>query len=125
MSDFLLIDDDEAFCMVLARSLARRGHAVQCARDADEALRLAAQGPARILLDLNLAGDSGLRLLPALRAASPGSAIVVLTGYALEHESELSKALQMRGVYYIGKPTPGSILALQIKNMVTNGLEHA
>ena len=67
---------------------------------------------------------SCMDVIETIRRQNPNVPIVVLTGYALEHESELSKALQMRGVYYIGKPTPGSILALQIKNMVTNGLEH-
>ncbi|WP_434634414.1 helix-turn-helix domain-containing protein [Chromobacterium sp. CV08] len=68
---------------------------------------------------------SCMDVIETIRRQSATVPIVVLTGYALEHESELSKALQMPGVYYIGKPTPGSILALQIKNMVTNALEHA
>ncbi|QEL55744.1 response regulator [Chromobacterium paludis] len=68
---------------------------------------------------------SCMEVIETIRRHKPNVPIIVLTGYALEHESELSKALQMRGVYYIGKPAPGSILALQIKNMVTNALEPA
>ncbi|MCD4500289.1 response regulator transcription factor [Chromobacterium vaccinii] len=102
MSDFLLIDDDEAFAMVLTRSLARRGHAVAWARDAAEALARAAERPSRILLDLNLDGDSGLRLLPALRAASPDSAIVVLTGYA--SIATAVEATKLGAVQYLAKP---------------------
>ncbi|MEN2426418.1 response regulator transcription factor [Chromobacterium vaccinii] len=102
MSDFLLIDDDEAFAMVLTRSLARRGHAVAWARDAAEALARAAERPARILLDLNLDGDSGLRLLPALRSASPDSAIVVLTGYA--SIATAVEATKLGAVQYLAKP---------------------
>ncbi|VEB40842.1 Response regulator prrA [Chromobacterium violaceum] len=102
VSDFLLIDDDEAFAMVLTRSLARRGHAVAWARDAAEALARAAERPARILLDLNLDGDSGLRLLPALRAASPDSAVVVLTGYA--SIATAVEATKLGAVQYLAKP---------------------
>ncbi|QEL56706.1 response regulator transcription factor [Chromobacterium paludis] len=102
MSDFLLIDDDEAFAAVLMRSLARRGHAAVWARDAGEALARAAERPARILLDLNLDGDSGLRLLPALRAASPDSAIVVLTGYA--SIATAVEATKLGAVQYLAKP---------------------
>ncbi|POA97340.1 two-component system response regulator [Chromobacterium sinusclupearum] len=102
MSDFLLIDDDEAFAMVLMRSLSRRGYAAVWARDAVQALARAAQRPARILLDLNLDGDSGLRLLPALREASPDSAIVVLTGYA--SIATAVEATKLGAVQYLGKP---------------------
>ncbi|SUX54577.1 response regulator transcription factor [Chromobacterium vaccinii] len=102
MSDFLLIDDDEVFAMVLTRSLARRGHAAAWARDAAEALARAAERPARILLDLNLDGDSGLRLLPALRTASPDSAIVVLTGYA--SIATAVEATKLGAVQYLAKP---------------------
>ncbi|WP_434632777.1 response regulator transcription factor [Chromobacterium sp. CV08] len=102
MSAFLLIDDDEAFATVLARSLTRRGHAVAWARSADEALERAAERPARILLDLNLDGDSGLSLLPALRAISPDSAIVVLTGYA--SIATAVEATKLGAVQYLAKP---------------------
>lgn len=102
MSDFLLIDDDEAFAMVLMRSLSRRGYAAEWARDAAQALARAAERPARILLDLNLDGDSGLRLLPALREASPDSAIVVLTGYA--SIATAVEATKLGAVQYLGKP---------------------
>ncbi|UTH75221.1 response regulator transcription factor [Chromobacterium sp. IIBBL 290-4] len=102
MSDFLLIDDDDAFAMVLARSLGRRGQEVARARDAAEALTMAAEEPARILLDLNLDGDSGLRLLPALREISPASAIVVLTGYA--SIATAVEATKLGAVQYLAKP---------------------
>ncbi|PRP70473.1 hypothetical protein BUE93_12570 [Chromobacterium amazonense] len=68
---------------------------------------------------------SCMQVIETILRHSPNVPIIVLTGYALEHENELSQALQTHGVYYIGKPAPGSILALQIKNMVTNALEPA
>ena len=55
---------------------------MRAAQTAAQALELAGDTPARIVLDLNLDGDSGLRLLPALHTACPHSAILILTGYA-------------------------------------------
>jgi two-component system response regulator RegA len=106
----LLIDDDEAFSAVLARSLTRRGHAVTVANSADAALDGADTLPTRIVLDLNLGGDSGLRLLPLLRQRYPDAAVVVLTGYA--SIATAVEATKLGAVQYLAKPaTVDDILA--------------
>jgi two-component system response regulator RegA len=79
----LLVDDDAVFTSVMARGFERRGFACcEChsARAAVEACAWFA--PSHILLDLNMPQESGLVALPALLAAAPGAAVVVLTGYA-------------------------------------------
>ncbi len=100
--DFLLVDDDEAFAAVLARSLSRRGCVVRIAANGADALRPDAPAPSRIVLDLNLGGDSGLRLLPALRQRYPQAAIVVLTGYA--SIATAVEATKLGAVQYLAKP---------------------
>ncbi|HJV06216.1 MAG TPA: response regulator [Chromobacteriaceae bacterium] len=100
--DFLLIDDDEAFSTVLARSLRRRDFTVTVACDAESALTQAADNPGRIVLDLNLEGDSGLRLLPLLREVCPQTEIVVLTGYA--SIATAVEATKLGAVQYLAKP---------------------
>ena len=85
MPTLLLIDDDPVFLTMLARSLKRRGWDSLSAHDEAEALSLLAAPPAGIdgvLLDLNLAGYSGLRLIGPVREALPTVPVVVLTGYA-------------------------------------------
>ncbi|MDH0340303.1 response regulator transcription factor [Chromobacterium haemolyticum] len=110
MLDFLLVDDDEAFVAILARSLSRRGFKVAAAQTSEQALELAGEAPARIVLDLNLDGDSGLRLLPALHAACPHSAILILTGYA--SIATAVEATKLGAVQYLAKPaTVDEILA--------------
>ncbi|NHR07194.1 response regulator [Chromobacterium haemolyticum] len=110
MLDFLLVDDDEAFVAMLARSLSRRGFQVAATQTAAQALALAGEAPARIVLDLNLDGDSGLRLLPALHAACPRSAILILTGYA--SIATAVEATKLGAVQYLAKPaTVDEILA--------------
>lgn len=82
-ASMLLIDDDLAFCQVLARLLQRRGIAVQARHDAASALAalddFAAEG---IVLDLKLGADNGLLLIPHLLARRPQARIVLATGYA-------------------------------------------
>ncbi|NNJ78700.1 MAG: response regulator transcription factor [Xanthomonadales bacterium] len=79
----LLVDDDTAFLQVLSRALQRRGYAVVTAQTGDEALAEAKKcTPNYALVDLKLAGSSGLDLVPDLLDIDPDLVIVVLTGYA-------------------------------------------
>ncbi len=70
-----VVDDDPTFQRVLARALERRGFAalgISSATEAEARLQRAAQpGPDFAVVDLNLAGDSGLRLIRALAREEP------------------------------------------------------
>lgn len=79
----LLIDDDLAFCQVLARMLGRRGVQVQARHDAASALAALDEfSPEGIVLDLKLGADNGLLLIGDLRQRCPQARIVLATGYA-------------------------------------------
>ncbi|WP_338845167.1 response regulator transcription factor [Massilia sp. W12] len=79
----LLLEDDAVFAQTLARSLGRRGFAVQiCAQGAAALQACHAQQFDYLCLDMHLEQDSGLHWLPQLRAAQPQARIVMLTGYA-------------------------------------------
>jgi two-component system response regulator RegA len=69
MKHFLIIDDDETFASVLARSIARRGYQTHTANDAETALALlhaqTTDGAiTHVVLDLKLSKTTGLQLLP-------------------------------------------------------------
>ena len=100
--DILLVDDDVVFAGVLARGLQRRGHQPQLAHDAAAALGAVAKLPDAVILDLNLAGESGLRLLPELLAIAPQARILVLTGYA--SIATAVDAVKLGAVNYLAKP---------------------
>jgi two-component system, response regulator RegA len=101
--DFLLVDDDEAFRTVLARTLERRDFTVELAASGDQALAKLAQFEVqRILLDLSMPGESGLRTLPKLKQAAPQARIVVLTGYA--SIATAVDAIKLGAVNYLTKP---------------------
>lgn len=103
MEKVLVIDDDETFNTVLTRALGRRGLAVEGATDAAAALTLASQRPPDcVVLDLNLAGSSGLALIEPLLAINPDCRIVVLTGYA--SIATAVDAVKLGAVQYLAKP---------------------
>lgn len=79
----LLVDDDPVFLRTLQRSLARRDVMAEAASSAPEALEMARRhAPDFAVLDLRLAGDSGLDLIRPLRDVREDMRILLLTGYA-------------------------------------------
>jgi len=102
-SSLLLVDDDPTFCRVLGLALGRRGFAVTTAHASAAALEHArCEPPEYVVLDLNLAGDSGLGLIPELLALDPGTRIVVLTGFA--SIATAVDAIKLGAVNYLTKP---------------------
>jgi two-component system response regulator RegA len=99
----LLVEDDATFSATLARALKRRGYEVFVAATPEAALESArAEAPDWIVLDLNLAGASGIGLIPKLRESLPEARIVVLTGYA--SISTAVDAIKLGAVQYLAKP---------------------
>lgn len=99
----LVIDDDPAFNRVLSRALAQRGFTVFSALTAEEGLQLARRHePEFVVLDLNLAGESGLRLIEPLLRTNPDARILVLTGYA--SITTAVDAVKLGATQYLAKP---------------------
>jgi two-component system response regulator RegA len=100
----LVIDDDPVFNRVLSRALTQRGFEVAGVLSAAEAAALIpATRAARAVLDLNIAGTSGLTLIAPLLAANPACRIVVLTGYA--SIATAVEAIKLGATHYLAKPT--------------------
>jgi two-component system response regulator RegA len=104
IGNLLLIDDDPALRGVLARALERRGFAVSSVDSLQACERRLADGYQAdfAVLDLNLGGASGLRLIEPLRRANAGCEIVVLTGYA--SISTAVDAIKLGARQYLAKP---------------------
>lgn len=104
MNELLIIDDDITFCEVLAHALRRRGIGTRHAHSAADARALLARHPIdATVLDLRLAADNGLELIPALCELRPGVRIVVLTGYA--SIATAVEAIKLGAHHYLTKPT--------------------
>ena len=106
MSDapgLLLVDDDPTFCDAMRRALVRRGFRVALAHDVDAALAaMRIETPAYAIIDLRMPGNSGLTLIPRLRALSERMRIVVLTGYA--SVATAVEAIKLGATHYLAKP---------------------
>jgi two-component system response regulator RegA len=99
----LLVDDDEVFLRVMGRALQRRGFDVFSAYTIEEALSLArVHCPAFAVVDLKLENDTGLNLIPGLRALNSDMMIVLLTGYA--SIATAVEAIKLGADNYLPKP---------------------
>ena len=104
MKNGLLVDDDTLYLSVLKRSLERRGHIIQTATSATQAIALVnTHKPDYALVDLKLAEHSGLDLIAPLRAAQPSMRIVLVTGYA--SVATAVEAIKRGADHYLAKPT--------------------
>ncbi len=99
----LIVDDDEGYNHVLSRTLARCGYAVSSAHSPAEAMAEAVtHRPRYVILDLNLAGKSGLNLIRPLLKQCPGAVVLVLTGYASIPTAV--DAIKLGARQYLAKP---------------------
>jgi two-component system response regulator RegA len=99
----LLVEDDDALRTRLARAFADRGFAVRDASTVADAERAAREvPPALVVLDLRVGAESGLDLVPALKALDPATRIVVLTGYG--SVATAVRAVKLGAANYLTKP---------------------
>lgn len=103
MHRFLIVDDNDIFCMILAKSLQRRGYEVLAVNNAAAALNAVHEWqPDGCVLDLKIGQDSGLHLLPDLLKLKPTLKVVMLTGYA--SIATAVGAVKQGAVNYLTKP---------------------
>lgn len=99
----VVVDDDDAFARTLKRSFERRGYVVEIAPSLDGVRRLlATRTPGFAVVDLKLAGGSGLACLEALHAHDPAMLIVVLTGFA--SIATAVESIKLGACHYLAKP---------------------
>jgi two-component system, response regulator RegA len=100
----VIIEDDADFARTLKRSFERRGYEVQLAAGLDElTVLLKSFSPGHAVVDLKLAGASGLACVEALHAHDPAMLIVVLTGFA--SIATAVEAIKLGACHYLAKPS--------------------
>lgn len=100
----LLVEDDEDFAATLKRSLEKRGYQVVHATGPDGlATVLETQRPTHAVVDLKLAGGSGLVCVDQLHRHDPDMLIVVLTGFA--SIATAVEAIKLGACHYLTKPS--------------------
>ncbi|MFN8644619.1 MAG: sigma-54 dependent transcriptional regulator [Candidatus Binatia bacterium] len=103
MSRVLVVDDDAVSCQMLAEVL--QGDGVQVVWETEPAAALAAARRLPIdlaILDLRMPQMSGLALMEALRAETPGLPVMIMTGFGSMDSAV--EALNSGAVDYVSKP---------------------
>ncbi len=91
MSEVLIIDDDEMFCDLLARTLKKIGHRIKIEHAQAAGLRRAQTGRFdTVFLDVRLPDGSGLDILPKLRSADSAPEVIIMTGVGDPDGAELA-----------------------------------
>ncbi len=110
----LVVDDEPNIRFFLERVLSKEGYQVTTAASGGESLALVEQETFDlVLLDLKLRDVSGLDVLEVLHREEPGTAVIILTGYAsLETAVE---ALRHGAHDYLYKPTKANNLRKSVR----------
>ncbi len=103
MAKILVIDDEVVFARSVAHTLSRNGHECRSLSSAEEGMTsLEADRPDLILLDIKLAGMSGLDALRRILGLDGSIIVIIMTAYS---SVESAVAAMKDGAYdYIQKP---------------------
>jgi DNA-binding NtrC family response regulator len=117
-STLLVIDDEPNILATVRRSLELEGYVVEVAANAAAGLaKLADNDIDLVLLDVMMPGESGLEVLPKIRAASPETVVVMMSGNAtIDTAVQATKG----GAHdFIEKPLSGDKLLLTVQNALS------
>jgi two-component system response regulator RegA len=99
----LIVDDDKAFCLRLARAMETRGFVVATASSVAEGLAaIAATPPAFAVIDMRLADGNGLDVISDLKARRADARAIILTGYG--NIVTAVTAVKLGAFDYLAKP---------------------
>lgn len=101
----LLVDDERENIELFNESLARDGHVITSASEGQAALhKLKAWKPHLIVLDINMPGESGLELIPKIRAATTDEYVGIILVTSNMSTDDVMKGLDVGADDYLTKP---------------------
>jgi DNA-binding response OmpR family regulator len=117
----LLVDDEPAVLDALATYFRREGFEVATAATMQETLDLAAEKSYQlVILDIGLAQENGLDLLPEVKQALPKARVMMLTGLGYDPDL-MDNALRLGADGYIAK----GVAMDELKLAVNRALERS
>ncbi len=119
MPNILIIEDDAAFCQMLQKFLTKQGYEVQGSYSANDAKEKYANTHFDLVLtDLRLPDYDGIQLLSHIKKTSPGTSVIVMTGYA---EVGTAVTAMKKGAFdYISKPFTPEEMLMVVSNALNN-----
>lgn len=122
MTKILYVEDNEDNIYVLTRRLGRKGYDVIVATDGAKGVEMArSEGPALILMDLNMPVMDGWEAARRLKAAPETQAIPVIALSAFAMESDRERALEAGCDDFLSKPIDFKSLYLMIETFLGGG----
>jgi PAS domain S-box-containing protein len=113
----LIAEDDRAVRALVERMLRGGGYRVLSAANGEEALRLLTEerGPVALLVtDVGMPGMSGNQLAERVRAARPGTPVLLISGHLAEPEPDAAA----RGESFLAKPFEASTLLAAARDAI-------
>src|SRR3954469_18970869 len=102
----LFVDDDKDWRAMVQTALTDGGHSVMTATDATDAwTKFEYFKPELVIVDLNLAGESGLMLIKFLKQNNPEAKIMIYTGVDQDGDG-IMNALEQGAHHYVRKGAP-------------------
>ncbi|MEF2146261.1 MAG: response regulator [Desulfovibrionaceae bacterium] len=115
MSDkrILLVDDESGIRTVVGLTLRDQGHDVRTAGDGQEALDIFnAFAPQVVITDIKMPGMSGVELLDRIKAVSPETEVIMVTGHG---DMDLAvKSLRRAAADFLTKPVSDEALEVAL-----------
>jgi two-component system response regulator HydG len=113
----LVIDDDQDICHLLSRFLTKSGYTVATANRGSVAKEmLTARHFDLVLCDHRLPDTDALKMLQHIRSTSPGTEVIIITGYS---EVRTAVELMRLGAFdYIGKPLYPDELLMRVQDAI-------
>ncbi|NNL67368.1 MAG: sigma-54-dependent Fis family transcriptional regulator [Myxococcales bacterium] len=104
MASILVVDDEKSIRAAQAVGLRRAGFEVDTAATGEEAVAMVRDGSYDLVLsDVRLQGMDGMEVLRAVRSASPGTQVVLMTGFGTIEDAV--SAMQLGAHSYVRKPS--------------------
>ena len=114
MAKLLVVDDEKNLRMVVQKEMARQGHEVECASDGEAAWEMLEEQDFDVLLcDINMPRLDGMEVCRRLRAARPGTPILLLT--ARGSEDDKVRGLMEGADDYVTKPFSARELLARVR----------
>jgi two-component system, NtrC family, nitrogen regulation response regulator NtrX len=113
----VVIDDDDSVRATSVALLKAGGYATSAAASVGEALRVLEQRiPAAVLLDLKLPDGTGIDVLRWLQRQSPGTPVVVMSGYG--RVSDAVEAMRVGAAEFLEKPVSRADLMRTLARLI-------
>ena len=112
----LLVDDSKTELHYLSTLLGKRGYAVRCAENGEEAMRrLGEERPDLILMDVVMPGQNGFQLTRAINRTPEYSEIPIIMCTSKNLETDRVWGMRQGAKDYITKPVNEAELLSKIK----------